>query len=652
VGFARTYPEERAADSVLLRWPGMGEWDAGEATQIRAFPFVGADRILVADSDLYRRNWLRHTVGGTFGIEEVDNARAALERLTGDPPKILVVGSDLVDISGGVLLTHAARHGLVGAHKGGPVVFLLADTPETAADVDEQLIPVFYRLTPALQPERARELFQQALARSTPHQPRIVDETEGARGRQIVEHAKRLGAATDVATAASAAITAILDVMRADRARCLYYDDESGTLWSETGDGADETQASAGVAGFAVRAGTAVVLARAASDPAYRPHVDDPAGTGEERIAIQPVVDRDGQIHAVLIAIREPGQPEFTQGDARLIGELAGAWAPFIHQLALESEAQSRTSGADQDEMFRQEAIQHMVRRGVKGDVVRVHPGWLSAAYWIVVAAVLASAGFALFARVHQWAEGPSVIRVTGRSDLIAFDGGSVTAVEVKPGEEVTAGQVLVRLHDTEQAGRMKGLEYDFERRLIAYLQTPQDPNVRQALASLVSERESAKANLEARVIRAPHDGVVKDVLVSNGQRVDAGKVVVSIAKKGAPEGLSVIAFVPGGDRPRLHVGQPMRVTLPGYRGAVVESTVRGISADAIGATDAKARYLGDRLGDSISIRGSVVVVEALLPATFTSDDETYELHDGMIGQAEVQLESKTVLETVIPGLQ
>src|SRR5262245_48715046 len=108
----------------------MGEWDA-EATQIRAFPFVGADRILVADADLYRRNWLRHAVGGAFGVEEVDNARAALERLTGDPPRIFVVGTDLIDISGGVLLAHAARHGLLGAHRGGPIVFLLADSAET-----------------------------------------------------------------------------------------------------------------------------------------------------------------------------------------------------------------------------------------------------------------------------------------------------------------------------------------------------------------------------------------------------------------------------------------------------------------------------------------------------------------------------------------
>jgi membrane fusion protein (multidrug efflux system) len=627
----------------------MGEWDAGEATQIRAFPFVGADRILVADADLYRRNWFRHVVSGTFGIEEVDNARATLERLTGDPPRILVVGSDLTDISGGVLLAHAARYGLVGAHRGGPVVFLLADSPETAPQVDEQQIPVFFRLTPTLQPERARELLVQALARAAPQHPRVVDEADGQRSRQIVEHAKRLGAATDVKAAATAAIAAVMDVTRADRARCLYYDDEGGTLWSETGDGSDETQASAGIAGFAVRAGTAVRLGRAAGDPAYRPHVDDPGGTGEERLAIYPVKDREGQTHAVLIAIRDPSQPEFSDVDMRLLGELADAWAPFIHQLALESEAEARSSG-DNDQMFRQEAIQHMVRGGLQGDVVRVHPGWLSGAYWVVVAAVLGAAAFALLAQVHQYAEGPSVVRVTGRDDLLTPDGGSVTAIEVKTGEEVKAGQVLIRLHDTEQAGRMKGLEYEFERRLVAYLQTPSDPAVAQALATVRSERESAQAGLDARTIRAPRDGIVKDVLVTVGQRVDAGKVVVSISRRGMQDGMSVIAFVPGSDRPRLRVGQPMRVTLPGYRGAHVETKVSAISTDVLGAQDAKARY-ADRFGDALPVQGSVVVIEAPMPATFESDGDQYELHAGMIGRAEVQLEARSVIETIIPGL-
>jgi hypothetical protein len=72
-----------------------------------------------------------------------------------------------------------------------------------------------------------------------------------------------------------------------------------------------------------------------------------------------------------------------------------------------------------------------------------------------------------------------------------------------------------------------------------------------------------------------------------------------------------------------------------------------------MGAADARDRFLGDRFKDSIPIAGQVVVVEARLAApTFQSDGKTYQLHDGMIGLAEVQLESRSVLETLLPGLR
>ena len=57
-----------------------------------------------------------------------------------------------------------------------------------------------------------------------------------------------------------------------------------------------------------------------------------------------------------------------------------------------------------------------------------------------------------------------------------------------------------------------------------------------------------------------------------------------------------------------------------------------------LGAAEARARFLGDRLGDSLPLAGTVVVVEARLTSPeFEADGETFQLHDGMIGLAEVQ---------------
>ncbi|HUS32512.1 MAG TPA: HlyD family efflux transporter periplasmic adaptor subunit [Kofleriaceae bacterium] len=628
----------------------VGDFDSEGATQLRAFAFVGADRILLADAALYMRAWLREAAGPNFVIEEVDNARDALERLTADPPRVFVVGAALTDVTGDVVIQAAARNKLLG--KRGPAVILLAPSIEQCAPVDEQVVPVFYRITPQLQPERVRELFSHALSKGKPQAAqKPVGEATQVRNRLVLEHTQRLGSAKDVQSAAAAAVAAVQEITRAERARCLYYDDDTGELWSEA-EGIDEIKASAGITGFVARAAAQIVLERAADDPAYRPAVDDPAGSGEERLLVTPVTDRDGRVHAILIAIRNAQQGAFAQTEANAVSELAAGWAPFIQQLAAESEVAVANETGPEDDIFRQEAIEHLIRRGHKGDVVRVSPRWINAAFWVVLASVAAAIGFAAVARIHQYTEGPAVIRVTGRTDLIAYDGGSVTSVEVAAGQAVKENQVLVRLHDTEQANRMRGLEADFERKLVAYLQSPADPNVRQALSSLVSERESGKANLEARVIRAPHDGIVREVLVNVGQRVDPGKVVVAVARKDVPEGLSALAFLPGGDRPRLHVGQKLRMTLPGYRGATVQGTVRAISSDVIGSADAKARYLGDRLGDSLPISGTVVVVEAQLPKTFEADGQRFDLHDGMVGTSEVQLDSKTVLETAMPGLK
>ena len=620
----------------------MSELDVGDATLIRTVPFVGTDRILVADADHDLRGWFRWATDDQFGVEEVDTAYAAYDRLQAAPPRVLVVGSALRDAPGAALLEAAARHQLVAADRG-PVVLLLSRTVDSAPVVNEALVPIFYRLLPGLAPERLRELLHHAMAPNVPSAPSHAD---AVRKRRILDHAQRLGALQDTARAATAAIAAVVDVLRADRAQCLYYDDETGDLWAEPGD--DVVKASVGVAGFAARTGVPVVLETAAADPAYHGAIDDPAGVGSERIAAQPVIDRDQRVHAVLVAVRGANRPPFSPVETGALAELAAGWAPFVQQLALEGQLASEPENTG-DDLFRQEAIENMVRRGHRGDVVRVHPGWINATLWVVLVAAVAAAVFAAFARVHQYTSGPAVVRVTGRSEVIAYDGGSVTSIEVAAGQRVTRDQLLVRLHDVEQSNRVRALDSELERKLVAYLQTPSDPNVRQSLSALVAERDSSTANLDARAIRAPHDGIVREVLVNVGQRLEPGRIAVAIARDDGPEQLSVVAFLPGGDRPRVHAGQALRLTLPGYRGAVVQSTVRAISAEVMGVADARARYLGARLGDSVPLAGSVVVVEAQLPATFDADGQRYDLHDGMVGHGEVQLESRTVLETILP---
>lgn len=609
-------------------------------------------RILVADADPDARGWLREVVGGSFALDEVDRIDAALERLAAaPPPRIVAVGGRLADGTGAELLARAGAEGLLAA-PAGPAVFALAGPGGAAPELDEDAVPIFYRLSPALGAEAARGLLAGAVAPARPARPRAL--ADAILTRQVLEHGRRIGRQPDLASAARTAATAVVELARCDRARVLFHDDESGSLWSESdGDDAD-ARASAGVAGFAVRTRAGVIVDRADRDPRYLAAVDDPRGDGSERLAVQPVADRDGRVHGVMIAVRGADHPPFGEPELRRLEALAEAWAPFIHQLALQQETeQILEAGARRgNDLFRQEAIDHLVRRGQRGDVVRVHPGWIHAAYWLVVVVVLGGAGFAAVAQVHKWSEGAAVVRVTGRTEVATYEGGTITSLAVEPDQEVVAGQELARLHDSEQAAILRAQSTEFERKLVAYLQTPGDPAVKQALSALVAARDSARARSETRVIRAPHDGVVKSLHVAPGQRVEPGKTILSLVERDADEGMSVYAFLSQADTSQIQVGQRMRFTIPGYRGAYVELEVDAMS-DPIGAVDARDRYLGDRFRDAVPIAGQVVVVQGRLATpTFSSDGKTYQLHDGMIGVAEVELESRSVLETLIPGLE
>lgn len=614
--------------------------------------------MLLADGDHTAHRWLRMIVGGHFDLEEVDSGEQALDRIAAGNPRLVIVGNTLSDMTGAELLERAAQW--LVADRRAPMTFLLASEQGESPDVDPRQVKVFYRLVRSMSAERVRGLLQQAAAGLPPPPPKEVDP---ALAKVVASHVHKINTAAEAEDVAREVKAAITSLVGADRARCIYCDEDSGEVWSGTvaiGEDSDPLQSAppglGGVAGFAARAVAAIALPRAGGDPLYDPRIDDPEGTGRERIALQPVLGPDGHVHAVLVAIRTEQRPPFTGEDLDKLEALALAWAPSLLALSMRLEAdQILGDKLDEapNEMFRQEAIDHLVRKGARGDVVRVHPGWVRAAYWLVVLALLGGGAFAALARIHQYAEGPAVVRFIGRSDVVAFETGTIAALEVARGQNVKAGDALARLHDTEQAARLRGLDGEFERKLVAYLQTPADPNVKSALAAVVSQRESAKAGVESRVIRAPHDGVIKEVLVRNGERVEAGKAVLTIVENPSLEGLSVLAFLPGSERPRLRAHQKLRLTIPGYRGATIGGEVRAISNEVLGANEARARYLGERLGESLPIKGSVVVVEALLKSPeFESDGQKFQLHDGMIGIAEVKLQSRTVLETVVPGLQ
>ena len=623
----------------------MSDWNV--ITQVGARPLASTTRILVADADPGSRRWLREVVAGEYPIDEVEASDRALELIANATPRIVIVGLRLADMTGSDLLARAGQW--LGERDALIRIFLLADAAGAVADVDESRHRVFYRLVPTMHASRVRELLAQAAAK-LPAPPPTSENTPP----DVAARVANIGAQQDPSAAAREAIESVIALVGATRARCLYCDEEAGTMWPEReGDDAVEINASVGAAGFAIRTGASLAIPRGHDDPLYRKEIDDPQGSGRERLAVQPVVGLDGHVHAVLIAVRDHKHAPFSPAEMATLEALATAWAPYLQQLAMRVEAEDilgdRLDSGPSD-IFRHEAIESLVRRGARGDVVRVHPGWVRAAYWLVLVAVIGGVLFAAFAHVHEYAEGPAIVRFAGRSEVVAHEPGTVTAIDVKIGDRVKEGQALARLHDAEQLARLRSLDSEFERKLVAYLQTPTDQGVRQALSQIRSDRETARAGVDAKVISSQKPGIVKEIHVRTGQRVDAGTVVISLAERGETEGLSVYAFLPGSQRPKLRAHQQLSLMLPGYRGARIETRVVGVTSQVLPANEAKMRFLGERTSESLPTHGTVVVVEATLASpTFEADGATYQLHDGMVGVAEVRLASRSLLDSLLP---
>jgi len=302
-------------------------------------------------------------------------------------------------------------------------------------------------------------------------------------------------------------------------------------------------------------------------------------------------------------------------------------------------------------DVFRREALEHQLQgHRREGEPLRISPAWTRWVYWLLLAVFAAGLLFALLGRLYEYAEGPAVVRVEGRAELTALAAGTVTAVQVQPGQGVDAGQVLMRFYDAQEGAELERIGREFELQLVNYLKNPTDPGARQALITLRTQKEFAEVRLEERVVRAPRAGVVSDIHVRTGQHVSIGETLLSLV--GEQSRISIIAMLPGHYRPLLRPGMPLRLELSGYRYAYQRLSIDSIGDEIIGPQAAR-RYLGQEIADTVALPGPVVLIQAHLPArTFVSEGRRYDFHDGMHGKAEVRVRSENILLTLVPGLK
>ena len=298
--------------------------------------------------------------------------------------------------------------------------------------------------------------------------------------------------------------------------------------------------------------------------------------------------------------------------------------------------------------LFRREALEAHLGVHGQGDVLRIVPRWAGWTFGLLVAAVLFAIAWAFVGTVDEYASGVGIVRVQGRRELTARLPGTVSAVEVQPGQRVRAGQVLARFHGDEAELDRLTREHDLQ--LVKVLDDPSDAAARARLVELRSMREAARAQREERLVIAPVDGIVSDVRIQPGKLIEAGATVVSLVPDDAR--FEVVAVLPGSYRPRLRPGMPLRLQMAGYSASSTEVPIETIGDQVVGPAEIR-RFLPQELADTFAIQGPVVLVTATLPAaTFEADGKTYDYFDGMQGPAEARVESRSVLVTLVPGLE
>lgn len=575
-----------------------------------------------------------------FELRTVDGVDAAMPAVS--DARVLVLGARL---GADALRALVARAGIPA-----PSVVVLATHGGAPAHDD-----TFFSLGQEVAPADLRAVIDAALTRSlglataAEVPPPLTQPTtaEAAHDLHRVLTASRgLAAQADLGHAAAHVGMAVRELAGGDRSYCWFYDAGLGELWRHGEAGPDaEARANRGLVGYVARTGRAVCVPNTGSDPRSCSAVDDPAGRGAERLLAVPVIGPDREVHAVLVAVRRRSAPPFDDGERDRLSALARACGPAIHQLALQLENASGLAALADAPLFRPEALEGHARRHVSGDVIRIVPGWVRAAYVSVLLFVLVAALSIAFGRIEHYSTGPAVVRIVGRTELTAGRPGTIAEVMVRTGDRVEAGAIVARLHDPEPAGPR--LRREFDGALRDHLRDEDDAAASQALREVRSQLEQADDRRESLLVRAPHAAVVGDLRVRVGQAVAPGDIVASLVE--ADDELQLVAILPGSDRPMLARGLPLRVEITGFPHAFDDLVIDTVGEEIVGPAELH-RTLGP-VAEGLGDIGPAVVVRARLASThFVADRGRFAYYDGMLATAHVRLRRQRVFDVLIPG--
>lgn len=254
-------------------------------------------------------------------------------------------------------------------------------------------------------------------------EPADAADERAARAQLVVEIARRVGLQTDAATAGDLVAEGLRDLVDADRAHYLLYDEVEEVLWAGQRDAPGERRESAavGLVSFAVRTARVTRASPAAADPRWDREADDPEGDGGEALLVVPVRSAGQRVVGALVAVRRADRRPFGDQETSLLALLAEHVASTFARFALERRLEilerddGEETGVRAGSIYRRRALEeYAAGAGERGDVLRVSPSWTRWTYRLLLAVVVTALFAGTFVRVPEYARGPAVVHAGG----------------------------------------------------------------------------------------------------------------------------------------------------------------------------------------------------------------------------------------------
>jgi membrane fusion protein, multidrug efflux system len=181
---------------------------------------------------------------------------------------------------------------------------------------------------------------------------------------------------------------------------------------------------------------------------------------------------------------------------------------------------------------------------------------------------------------------GIGTLRALRGADLALDVAGLVTAVNVRSGSEVKAGQLLLQLRDTEDVAQLHQLEATEALAEVTFSRAQQQAAVQviskadydQAAADLKAKQAAVaqqKAMVEKKQLRAPFAGRAGIVTINPGTYLNAGTTIVTVQEL---DPIYVDFHLPQKNLAEVHVGQKITLTLDAFAGKRFEGAITAVS--------------------------------------------------------------------------